>query len=148
MDPALVALSSALHALATAVFVGHFVLLGFVYRLETPEVARALGVLSRAARPWLYGSLAVLAITGTHLMLVDGHYRGFLRVGVRMAAKHVLVGGLVLVGFGFNVMGRIGHRLRGAPEDPVARAGFRRYIRTMATLGIAVVALTAWGQAL
>ena len=78
MSQILIALSIWLHALATIILIGHYLLLSLIY---LPVLAKdngpALSEISRGSRSWLYISLVVFAITGTYLMLIDSGYLGF-----------------------------------------------------------------------
>src|SRR5512147_358051 len=96
MSQILIALSTWLHALATIVLIGHYLLLSVIY---LPVLAKnngpALSEISKRSRSWLYIALLVFAVTGTYLMLIDSGYLGFMNFsnfwGMMMFTKHILV---------------------------------------------------------
>jgi uncharacterized membrane protein len=114
MTPILIALSNWLHALATVVFIGHFVMLALIYlpALSKTGNGAALSEISKRSRPWLYASLLIFIVTGTYLMLIDTGYLGFMNVGnlwgILMLVKHILVIGMIAMGFWFNAILRVG----------------------------------------
>ena len=69
MSEILFALSTWLHALATVVFIGHFLLLSLIYlpaMKDKPDIAvgEILGEFSKGSRVWMYVALLIFAITG------------------------------------------------------------------------------------
>ena len=62
MSQILISFSVWLHALATVVFIGHFVLLAGVYLPALSKSGPALSEISKRSRPWMYASLLVFAI--------------------------------------------------------------------------------------
>jgi uncharacterized membrane protein len=64
MTPILIALSYWLHALATVVFIGHFVLLAVIYLPALADTPAVLSAISKQSRIWMYASLLVFTITG------------------------------------------------------------------------------------
>ncbi len=108
MSQFLIASSIWLHALATIVFIGHFLLLALIYMPaltlaprsgQEPTGARRpgasagvknktgtsvgtiLGEISKRSRVWMYVSLLVFLITGIYLMFADPNYLGFANFG-------------------------------------------------------------------
>src|SRR5574340_972227 len=72
MADVLMILSLWLHALATAVLIGNFLLLSFVYLPALEKGGGAfLADASRRSRPWLYAALIIFALSGGYLTLVD-----------------------------------------------------------------------------
>ena len=73
MSQILISVSTWLHALATVIFIGHFVLLALIYLpvLSQPGNGPMLSNISKRSRPWMYISLAVFVVTGIYLMIVD-----------------------------------------------------------------------------
>jgi len=149
MAQLLISLSVWLHALATVVFIGHFILLAGIYLPALSKNVQVLSEISRRSRPWLYASLIVFIITGTYLMLVDPGYLGFMDFGnfwgVVMLVKHILV--LVMIGMGFwnNAILRVGPLMSSNnPEQAVAR--FSKHVNVMAICGVLVLLLTALAQ--
>lgn len=59
-----------------------------------------------------------------------------------MLIKHLLIVGMIVVGFWFNFILRVGPSLRSIPGSP----GFRRYVNIMAVSGVLVLLLTAVAQ--
>ena len=152
MTPILIALSYWLHALATAVFIGHFVLLALIYLpvLSKDGNGLALSGISKRSRSWLYVAMIFLAITGTYLTIVDPNYLGLGNFGnfwgVMMLIKHILIVGMLLLGFWFNAIMRVGPLLSSNTGAAQAIARFRWYTNAMAISGILVLLLTALAQ--
>jgi uncharacterized membrane protein len=141
-----------LHALATVVFIGHYVLLSLVYvPALAGEDGAGLARISRRSRPWLYTALVIFIVTGIYLMVVDPNYLGLGGFGntwgVVMLIKHVLVGVMIVIGFWFNAILRVGPMLLSNTRAAEAAARFRRHANLMAILGAAVLLLTAVAQA-
>lgn len=140
------------HALATAIFVGYYLLLVLVFipALAPGGNGSALADISKRSRPWLYTSLIVFAVTGIWLMAVDTAYAGFLRFGnvwsVMMLVKHVLILAIVVLGFWFNAMQRVGPAMRANSGVDLAIARFRTHALWMAVAGALVLLLTAIAQ--
>jgi len=150
MTPILIALSYWLHALATVVFVGHFVLLAVIYLPALAENPAALSAISKPSRWWLYASMLVFAITGVYLMFVDSNYLGIGKFNnfwsVMMLIKHLLLVGMIGMGFWFNAILRVGPLLSSNTGVVQALGRFRRYVNTMAICGVLVLLLTALAQ--
>lgn len=150
MSQLLVSLSLLLHALATVVFIGHFVLLSTIYLPALSKNGPALSEISKRSRPWIYAALVVFMVTGTHLMLIDSGYLGFMNFGnlwgIVMLVKHILVIAMIALGFWSNAIMRVGPLMSSNhPEQAVAR--FRKYVNIMAVCGVLVLLLTAISQA-
>jgi uncharacterized membrane protein len=155
MPQALFAAANWLHALATVVFVGHYLLLPLIYLpVLTKERADGAGLallseISKRSRFWLYGALIAFAITGIYLMVIDPGYRGLGDFGnlwsVLMLIKHALILVMIGLGFWFNAILRVGPLLV-SKSPPVS--GFRRQAYLMAIIGVLVLLLTAAAQAL
>ena len=103
MTQFLISISTWLHAIATVVFIGHFVLLAGIYLPALSKNGTALSEISKRSRPWMYVSLLIFAITGTHLMMIDSGYLGFMDFGnfwgIVMLVKHILVFAMIALGF-------------------------------------------------
>jgi len=158
MSPFLVACSVWLHALATVVFIGYYVLLALVYLPaldNSPASARGaiISAISKRSRTWLYVSLLVFAATGFYLMLVDPNYLGLGTFfgnpwSSLMSVKHLLILGMVGIGWWFNGILRVGPLASSNTGAEQAAARFRRHVNTMAVLGVLVLLLTAISQGL
>jgi uncharacterized membrane protein len=153
MAQTLTALSYTLHTLATAIFIGYFLLASLVAIPALRQAglnSRALGEISRRSRFWIYAALAVFLLTGLYLMLVDPNYRGVGQFNnawsVLMLVKHIAILGMLALGFFYNAILRVGHLLRSKPEDDAALARFTQYHNLMSGLGVLVVLLTAVSQ--
>lgn len=149
MSQLLVSLSTWLHAFATVVFIGHFVLLAGIYIPALSKNGPALSEISKRSRPWMYTSLIVFAITGTYLTFVDPNYMGVGNFGnlwaVMMLVKHILIVAMIGMGFWFNALMRVGPMMSSNnPEQAVVR--FRNYVNMMAVCGVLVLLLTAIAQ--
>ncbi|OGO22986.1 MAG: hypothetical protein A2Y54_09355 [Chloroflexi bacterium RBG_16_51_16] len=155
MQSSWISLSVWLHAIATAVFIGHFVLLAVVYipafqGLKDNASFEILSRISKLSRTWLYAALAVFIITGTHLMLIDQNYLGLMNFGnlwgVVMLLKHGVILAMLAIGFWYNAIQRVGPTLVSSNRAGQAFDQFRRYTNWMAVLGILGLLLTAISQ--
>ncbi len=149
MSQFLISLSYWLHALATVVFIGHFILLAGIYIPVLSRNGPALSEVSRRSRPWMYASLLVFAITGVYLTFVDPNYMGVGSFGnlwaVMMLVKHIIIAAMIGMGFWFNAIMRVGPMMSSNnPEQAVAR--FQKYVNAMAVCGVLVLLLTAIAQ--
>jgi len=149
MTQLIISISVWLHALATVIFIGHFILLACIYIPALSRNGSALSEISKRSRPWMYASLLVFAITGTYLMMIDSGYLGFMDFGnfwgVVMMLKHVLVFAMIGIGFWFNAILRVGPMMSSNnPEQAIVR--FRQYVNAMAVCGVLVLLLTALAQ--
>ena len=152
MSQILIAVSVWLHALATIVLVGHYLLLSVIYLpvLSKSESGLALSKVSKRSRPWMYSSLLIFIITGTYLMLIDPKYLGFMDFGnlwgILMLIKHLLVLGMIAMGFWFNAILRVGPLMSSNSGVEPAIARFRWYCNAMTISGVLVLLLTALAQ--
>ena len=152
MTPILISLSYWIHALATVIFVGHYLLLALIYLpvLSKDGNGLALSEISRQSRTWLYASMIFLAVTGTYLTIADPNYLGLGNFGnfwgVMMLVKHLLIVGMLLMGFWFNGIMRVGPLMSSNTEAAKAIARFRWYTNVMAISGVLVLLLTALAQ--
>lgn len=151
MSQILIALSEWLHAIATVVFVGYFLLLALIY---LPVLSKgdgtALSEISKRSRSWLYVSLLIFLITGFYLTLADPNYLGLANFGnlwtILMLVKHVLILGMIAIGFWFNAILRVGPMMRSNSGAAQAAIHFRLYTNLMAISGVIVLLLTALAQ--
>jgi uncharacterized membrane protein len=152
MTQILIAFSYWLHAVATVVFIGYFVLMAGVC---LPALARAkngtaLSEISKRSRPWMYVSLLIFLLTGIYLMIVDPNYLGIGNFGnfwaVMMLVKHILIMAMIALGFWFNAILRVGPLMSSNTGAEQAIARFRNYNNTMAVCGILILLLTALAQ--
>jgi uncharacterized membrane protein len=153
MAQLLFSLSTWLHAVATVVLIGHYLLLTVIC---LPVLAQEQGggvmlsAISKRSRSWLYASLLVFAITGIHLTVADANY---LSLGnfdnpwsILMLVKHVLVLAMLALGFWFNAVLRVGPAMSSDVSGKQAIASFSLYARLMAGIGLVVLLLTAIAQ--
>lgn len=151
MSQILIALSTWLHALATVVLIGHYVLLSVIY---LPVLAKnngpALSEISKRSRPWMYLSLLVFALTGTHIMIIDTNYLGFMDFGnvwgIVMVVKHILVFAMIALGFWYNAILRVGPMMSSNNSAELGISRFRLYSNLMSISGVLVLLLTALAQ--
>ncbi len=155
MSEILTALSTWLHALATIVFIGHFLLLALIYlpaMKDKPDIPAGviLGEFSKHSRGWMYVALLIFMITGIHLMIVDPNYLGIGDFGnpwcILMLVKHILIVGMIVSGFWFNAILRVGPMLSSNTGSSQAIDRFRLYNNGMAITGVLVLLLTAFSQ--
>jgi len=149
MAQLLISVSYWLHAMATVVFIGHFVLLAGIYLPALYKHGMDLSAISKRSRPWLYASLIVFLITGIYLTHVDQNYQGIGNFNnfwaVMMLVKHILVVVMIALGFWFNAILRVGPMMSSNnPQQAIAR--FRKYVNAMAVCGVLVLLLTALAQ--
>ncbi|WKZ37410.1 MAG: hypothetical protein QY332_05635 [Anaerolineales bacterium] len=149
MSQILIALSVWLHALATIVFVGHYLLLAVIYLPALSKNGPALSEISKRSRCWMYASLVIFMVTGIYLTFVDPNYQGIGNFGnfwaVMMLIKHILILVMIALGFWYNAILRVGLMMSSKePEQAIAR--FRKYVNRMAVCGVLVLLLTALAQ--
>jgi putative copper export protein len=83
-------------------------------------------------------------------MLIDPGYLGFMNFGnlwgILMLVKHVLVFGMIAVGFWFNAFLRVGPMMASNNNADLGIRRFRMYSNLMAISGVLVLLLTALAQ--
>lgn len=150
MTPILITLSYWLHSLATVIFVGHYVLLAAINLPALANNPIALSEISKRSRWWMYASLLVFIVTGVYLTFVDPNYLGIGNFsnfwGIMMLVKHLLIVGMIAMGFWFNAIMRIGPLMSSNTGATQALARFRWYTNAMAISGVLVLLLTALAQ--
>ena len=150
MTPILISLSYWLHALATVVFIGHFVLLSAIYLPALGDNPPALSAISKRSRWWLYASMLVFTITGVYLTFVDSNYLGIGNFSnfwsVMMLVKHLLILVMIGMGFWFNAILRVGPLMNSNTGAEMALARFRWYSNVMVISSVLVLLLTALAQ--
>jgi uncharacterized membrane protein len=151
MTPILVAFAYWLHTLSTVIFIGHPVLLAGIYLPVLSNNGPALSQISKKSRSWMYGSLLVFILTGIYLLFVDSNYQGIGNFSnpwaIMMLVKHILILGMIVIGFWFNVILRVGPLMSSNSGVAQAVARFRQYNLAMAACGVIVLLLTALSQA-
>jgi len=151
MSQILMAFSVWLHALATVVLIGHYLLTSLVYipALE-PGNGTALSEISKRSRPWLYTSLVIFMLTGIYLMLIDPNYLGVGNFSnpwaLMMLVKHLIVVAMLALGFWFNGILRVGPMMASNSSAELGIRRFRLYSNLMAISGVLVLLLTALAQ--
>ncbi|MDQ2692712.1 MAG: hypothetical protein M3Y68_11805, partial [Chloroflexota bacterium] len=113
MSQILIALSIWLHALATVVFIGHYLLLSVIYLPALQQNgATFLSAISERSRLWMYASLVIFMVTGIYLMFADPNYLGVGDFGnfwsAMMLVKHLLIVAMIGLGFWYNALLRVG----------------------------------------
>lgn len=151
MSQILIALSVWLHALATVVLIGHYLLLSVIYLpVLEKNGGTILSQISKRSRFWMYISLIVFAITGVYLMFVDPNYLGVGDFGniwsIMMLLKHLLIFGMIALGFWFNAILRVGPMMSSNNSAELGIRRFRWYANLMAIAGIWVLLFTALAQ--
>lgn len=158
MSLILIPLSYWLHSLATAVLIGHYLLFALIYlpvfknNQANPISGTILSEISNHSRGWLYAALLIFILTGIYLMLIDPNYLGLGNFGnawsILMLIKHIIVVGMLVAGFWFNAVKRVGPEVRTNPDPSQALAPFSLYTKLMAIAGTLVLLLTAVSQSL
>jgi uncharacterized membrane protein len=153
MSQILFSLSTWLHALATVIMIGHYLLLSLLY---LPVLSKEnnggsiLSAISKHSRVWMYASLAVFALTGVHLMFGDPNYKGIGDFGnlwsILMLVKHLLIMVMLALGFFYNAVLRVGPMMSSNNGVEQAVAHFGLYSKLMAVCGVLVLLLTALAQ--
>ena len=156
MTPVLVSISYWLHALATVIFIGYYLLLSVIYLPVLSKMdlsagtGMALSAISKRSRGWMYASLAIFIITGIYLMIINPSYRGVGNFSdpwaVLMLVKHLIIVVMIGMGFWFNAILRVGPLLSSNTGATQALARFRGYSNAMAICGVLVLLLTAFAQ--
>ena len=151
MSQILITLSIWLHALATVVFIGHYLLLSTMYLPVLEKSGGAfLSEISKRSRPWLYTSLGVFMLTGVYLMFIDPNYLGVGNFGnvwsLMMLVKHLLIVGMIGLGFWYNAFLRVGPMMASNNNAELGIRRFRTYSNLMTIAGIGVLLLTAISQ--
>ncbi len=153
MSQILISLSYWFHAMATAIFIGYFVLLAIIFIpvLSKSGNGSGLSEISKRSRPWMYVSLIIFMITGIYLMIIDPNYMGvgnFSNIwAIMMLLKHILIIAMIGMGFWFNAILRVGPMMSSNNSSEQAIARFQNYVNIMAIAGILVLFLTAFAQA-
>jgi uncharacterized membrane protein len=151
MSNVLIPLSFWLHSLATVIFIGHYLLLALVY-LPVLGAANStlLSQISKRSRAWLYTSLLIFLITGTYLTIADPNYLGLGKFGnlwaILMLVKHILILGMIGMGFWYNGLMRVGPLMSSNSGAAQALIRFRQYSYLIAITGALVLLLTAISQ--
>ena len=155
MSQILFSLSVWLHALATVIFIGHYLLLSLIYLpafgKQKAEVAGPiLSEVSKRSRVWMYTSLVIFMITGIYLMIIDPSYQGVGNFSnpwaIAMLIKHILVLVMIALGFWYNAILRVGPMMSSNNNVDKAIIHFGQYSKRMAILGVLVLLLTAFAQ--
>jgi uncharacterized membrane protein len=150
MPQFLIAVAVWLHALGTVVLIGHYLLLSVIYLPALAGNGTLLRDISRRSRPWMYASLLVFMVTGIILMFADPNYLGvgdFGNVwGVLMLVKHLLIVAMIVLGFWFNAILRVGPMMLSNNSAELGIRRFRLYSKLMAVSGILILLLTALAQ--
>ncbi len=153
MSQILFSLSTWLHAVATVVMIGHYLLVVLIY-LPVLEKENSggliLSAISKRSRVWMYLSMVVFAVTGTYMTVADSNYLGIGNFGniwgVLMLIKHLLIVGMIVMGFWFNAIMRVGSMMSSNNGAGQAIARFGLYSKLMAASGLLVLLLTAIAQ--
>jgi len=150
MSQILVSVSYWLHALATVIFIGHFVLLAVLYLPVLSNNGTALSAISKRSRLWMYASLVVFAVTGVYLTMVDPNYQGIGNFGsfwaMMMLVKHLIIVLMIVLGFWYNAILRVGPMMSSNNNAELGLARFRKYVNAMAICGALILLLTALAQ--
>jgi uncharacterized membrane protein len=153
MSTLLVALSSALHVLATVVFVGYYVFLSLIYlpeferSMQQGALRELLERISARLRPYFGGSLLIFVATGTYLMLINEHYLGLGNFFSNpWSALIVLKHAVVLVFLAVAVISERAFLGQISERNPDALMKFRWALNTNTLLGVLIIVLTSFAQ--
>lgn len=151
MSQILIASSIWLHALGTVILIGHYVLLSVIYLPVLEKGGGAfLSEISKRSRAWMYIALVIFMVTGIYLTIADPNYLGVGNFGnlwsIMMLVKHVLVVGMIGLGFWYNALLRVGPMMASQNNAELGIRRFRLYSNLMAIAGIWVLLFTALAQ--
>jgi uncharacterized membrane protein len=150
----LIPLSNLLHTLATILFVGYYALMVTlvipILSAKGPTGMQALSELSKCSRWWLYGALAIFAVTGVYLTISDANYSGIGKFdstwSILMLMKHIIILVILAIGFWFNAIKRVGPAMLSTSNSAAGLTRFTRYCTLMTICGFLVLVITAIGQ--
>ncbi len=156
MTQTLIVAANILHTLATIVFIGFYVVMTIiilpVFTTKKSSGMQTLSEISKRSRWWLYSAMVVLALTGTYLTLVDGNYAGIGNFNsawaILMLIKHIVILLMVVLGFWFNAIKRVGAGMLSTSNAEAGYVQFKRYCVWMMVSGVVVLVLTGVGQVL
>ena len=151
MSQILISLSVWLHAIGTIILIGHYFLLSVIYLPVLEQNSGAfLSQISKRSRPWMYASLLIFMVTGIYLTFADPNYLGVGDFGnlwgILMLIKHVLIVGMIGMGFFFNGLLRVGPMMNSNNSAQLGIRRFRLYSNLMGISGVLVLLLTALAQ--
>lgn len=151
MSQILIALSVWLHAIGTVILIGHYLLLSVIYLpVLEKNGGTFLSEISKRSRPWMYISLVIFMVTGIYLMFADPNYLGVGDFGnfwsIMMLVKHLLVVGMIGLGFWYNALLRVGPMMASNNNAELGLRRFRMFSNLMAISGVLVLLLTALAQ--
>ena len=151
MSQILIALSTWLHAVGTAILIGHYLLLSVIYLpVLEKNGGTFLSQISKRSRPWMYASLIIFMVTGIYLMFADPNYLGVGDFGnfwsIMMLVKHLLIVGMIGLGFWYNAFLRVGTMMASNNNAALGIRRFRMYSNLMSISGLLVLLFTALAQ--
>jgi uncharacterized membrane protein len=140
-----------LHAVGTVILIGHYLLVSVIYLpILEKNGGDFLSQISKRSRSWMYASLIVFALTGVYLTFIDPNYLGIGDFGnpwaILMLVKHVLILGMIVLGFWYNAFLRVGPMMASSNNAELGIRRFRMYSNLMAISGLLVLLLTALAQ--
>lgn len=168
MSPSSLAVSLFFHLIATIIWIGGLVLMVILIWPETrralneyPGTYRMLDRLRKRFMPLTHLSLAVLIVTGLFQMTANPNYEGVLQFtndwSRAILLKHLAIGGMLICGIALQfwvapALERASLLAERQKGDPAEWARLHRLeVRLTwinATLGVLVLAFTAWATAL
>ena len=160
MTEFLLAVSTWLHALATVVLIGYYVLLSLVFLpvfsqdLEVQAFGTVLGSVSSKARLWIFAAIGIFIITGIYLMLIDKNYLGIGNFGntwsVVVVIKHGLVLVMIVLGAYLDraIIRKLADPSSPAAERPAAMRRLKLTVGLTALCGVVILLLSSIAQGL
>jgi uncharacterized membrane protein len=168
LSPSILAISLFFHLLATVIWIGGLVILTVLVWPETrrlladqPAMYRFLTRLRQRFLPLSNFSLVVLVVTGLFQMTADPNYEGVLQFtnawSQAILLKHIAVAGMVVCGVVLQfwvapALERASLRAERAKDDRDEWTRLRRFEVRLTwinvTLGVLVLAFTAWATAI
>jgi uncharacterized membrane protein len=154
MSTILAALSTWLHALATIVLVGYFPFTGLIYlpvleRQMQPNALRAMfEQVSARLRPFFGGSLLIILVTGTYLMLTNKSYLGLGHFFANPWSSLIVIKHFLVLAFlALAVFPERAFQKHFRDENPAALKKFRWALHANTVLGMVIILLTSIAQA-
>jgi uncharacterized membrane protein len=134
--------------------IGYFLFASLIYlpvlerRMQANALRDLLEQVSARLRPFFGGSLLILLVTGTHLMLINKNYMGLGHFfGNPWSALIVIKHGLVLAFLALAFFSERTFLGQISDQKPAALKQFRRALNINAVLGVIIILLTSIAQA-
>ncbi len=153
MSTILVPLTTALHVLATIVFVGYYFFTGLIYLpvlercVNASTLHELLEQVSARLRPFFGGSLLIFLVSGTYLMLTNQNYQGLGNFFANPWSTLIVIKhGVILAFLAIAVLSERAFLGQISERKPEALQRFRWAVNLNMLLGVAIVLMTTAAQ--